>query len=224
MTTRCREGHDSTEDDYCSVCGAQMPSTGGAPAAPAARGAAASSSASVCPSCGEPRGGDDARFCEVCRHDFLSGQPGKAPRPASVPAPTPPARASVPGAASAAARWQLVIMVDPTLDLEPDPTTPCPKDRPNETVGLDRDELLVGRHDDLRDIRPDIALHDPGASRRHAKFVRSADGGIALQDLASTNGTRLNGTDVVAGSRTVLKDGDEVAIGRWTRIKLRGAP
>jgi hypothetical protein len=42
-----------------------------------------------------------------------------------------------------------------------------------------------------------------------------------VQDLASMNGTRWNGTDMVAGSRQVLAEGDEVTLGRWTRIRLR---
>ena len=245
MTARCREGHESTELDYCSVCGTQMPPAGapargrgvpptaphgsesGAAHAPAP---AHASGASVCPSCGEPRAGDDARFCEVCRYDFVSGQPGKlvakapsvAPaRPASAPAPAP---APAPHASTFPVTWQLVVMVDATLDIDPDPSAPCPKDKPIEMIPVDRDELLVGRHDDVRDIRPDIPLGDPGASRRHAKFVRSADGSVALQDLASTNGSTVNGKDVVPGSRSPLKNGDEVTIGRWTRIKLRSVP
>jgi pSer/pThr/pTyr-binding forkhead associated (FHA) protein len=95
---------------------------------------------------------------------------------------------------------------------------------PPTVVPLVGKEVLVGRRDEQRDIHPEIALDDPGASRRHAKFVFLADGGIALQDLASTNGTKLNGAEVAAGSRTSLKSGDSVTLGRWTRITLRGRP
>jgi pSer/pThr/pTyr-binding forkhead associated (FHA) protein len=82
----------------------------------------------------------------------------------------------------------------------------------------------VGRRDDRRDIKPDVPLNDPGASRRHAKFVLAPDGLLALQDLASTNGTKLNGVEVEPGSRRPLRLGDEVTLGRWTRIVVRSAP
>jgi pSer/pThr/pTyr-binding forkhead associated (FHA) protein len=89
-------------------------------------------------------------------------------------------------------------------------------------VLVDKPDMLIGRHDDTRAIHPEIPLHDPGASRRHAKFVIDPDGGIALQDLASTNGTQVNGADVPPGTRRRLCDGDQVSIGRWTRITVRG--
>jgi pSer/pThr/pTyr-binding forkhead associated (FHA) protein len=120
--------------------------------------------------------------------------------------------------------WELVIGIDPSLDTDPDPAHPCPAGAPARVVAVDRDEMLVGRHDELRDIRPELALHDPGVSRRHAKFVREPDGGVALQDLASTNGTMLNGAEVAPGTRRRLREGDVVTLGRWTRIALRGRP
>jgi pSer/pThr/pTyr-binding forkhead associated (FHA) protein len=116
----------------------------------------------------------------------------------------------------------LVITVDATLDTDPDPETPCPKDRPAITQPVDKPDMLVGRHDETRAIHPEISLHDPGASRRHARFVIEPDGGIALQDLASTNGTQVNGADVPPGTRRRLKEGDAVTLGRWTRITVRG--
>jgi hypothetical protein len=131
-----------------------------------------------------------------------------------VPVPTsaaPPARA-----------WELIVAVDPSLDTEPDPESPCPADRPEIVVAVDKPDMLVGRHDDTRAIHPEVSLHDPGASRRHAKFVLDPDGGIALQDLASTNGTQVNGQDVPPGTRRRLRDGDRVTLGRWTRITVRG--
>jgi hypothetical protein len=216
MTVRCREGHESTEDDYCSVCGAAMPRSGAVPAAkPAtARGVAPRKLAigpdgspigkeDVCPSCGERRT-DQARFCEVCRYDFVAQKGG------------PP-----PAAAPLVSAWDLVVMVDPALDTEPDPATPCPAGVPEQIYAVDVAEMLVGRRDDRRDIRPEIPLSDPGTSRRHAKFVKNVDGTVSVQDLASMNGTRLNGTDMVPGSRQALTEGDEVTLGRWSRIRIR---
>lgn len=238
MTARCREGHDSTEMDYCSVCGAAMPK--GATAMPAAAsGVQAPTPAGqwnapppgACPACGEARADREARYCEVCRYDFVARQPGPPPAArASRPGPPTPTPAPAPAPASAPApapsprtRWDLVVRIDPALDLEPDPTSPCPQGVPEEVVALDRD-ILVGRRDDRRDIRPELPLNDPGASRRHAKFVLNADGSPALQDLASTNGTKLNDVDTTPGSRTTLKEGDYVTLGRWTRITIRSRP
>jgi pSer/pThr/pTyr-binding forkhead associated (FHA) protein len=120
--------------------------------------------------------------------------------------------------------YALVVQVDPTLDVDPDPAQPCPTTTPERTVPVDRAELLVGRRDDLRDVHPDIPVSDPGTSRRHAKFVRNADGSLSLVDLASTNGSKLNGVDVAPGSRSPLHVGDEVTIGRWTRIRVAVKP
>jgi hypothetical protein len=238
VTTVCRDGHASDEPDYCSVCGAPIVA-GGGPAAPAPRGgptlAPQSTSVPVtCPSCGELREDPDARFCEVCRYDFLQKRPGPPPVARTVPAgPAPvlappraaapaPAPAPTPAPAPAARAWDLVITVDPALDTDPDADHPCPKDAAPIVMAVDKGDLLVGRHDETRAIHPEISLRDPGASRRHAKFVTDPDGAVALQDLASTNGTQLNGKDVPPGARQRLAEGDSVTLGRWTRITLRG--
>jgi pSer/pThr/pTyr-binding forkhead associated (FHA) protein len=118
----------------------------------------------------------------------------------------------------------LVVQVDRSLDVDPDPTQPCPTGMADLEVPFDRPELLVGRRDDLRDVHPDIPVTDPGMSRRHAKFVRAVDGSLALVDLASTNGSKLNGVEVAAGSRSALHAGDEVTLGRWTRIRVTLRP
>lgn len=183
-----------------------------------------SAQASVCPECGEARADIDARFCEVCRYDFVAGKPGPAPAGRGAPAPSAaPAQRPADPPVAGGASWELVVKVDPSLDVEPDPEAPCPLGVPDTVLALDRD-VLVGRRDNRRDIKPELPLSDPGASRRHAKFVLNTDGSPALQDLASTNGTKLNGVDTTPGSRTTLKAGDEVTLGRWTRILLRARP
>src|SRR5579883_3020588 len=195
MTAKCAAGHDSVELDYCSVCGAPMPSRAvGAQAPPVTSGASG-----ACPACGEPRASLDARFCEVCRYDFVKAAPARAraiATPANVPVPAP-----VPATAR---RWELVLTIDPSLDDEPDPGVPPPPD-PERIFAVEIPELLVGRRDDKQNIRPAVPLNDPGASRRHAKFLLNADGTVSLQDLASMNGTKLNGADVVSGSVRPLK-------------------
>jgi hypothetical protein len=191
------------------------------------------SPAGSCPSCGEPRADADARFCEVCRYDFIGRKPGPAPRasgaqPAAPPAPPPPAPiapiAPSPSAPAASVQYQLVVQVDASLDVDADAGPPCPTGVADVVVAFDKPEILVGRKDELRDVHPDIPLADPGTSRRHAKFVRAVDGSLAFLDLASTNGSKLNGVEVAAGSRSVLHAGDEVTLGRWTRIRVTVKP
>jgi len=244
---RCPAGHDSTELDYCDVCGVAMgnaPAVGGGSAPQAGTSGKAGS---LCPACTEPRADREARFCEVCRYDFLANKPGRAPAPAALVPPPPPAPPSPPtplrapapaspdpvspqaaagaanptqGAPSATTAYALVVQIDATLDVEPDASSPCPSGVADVVVIVDRADLLVGRRDEVRDVHPDIPVSDPGTSRRHGKFVRAVDGALAFLDLASTNGSKLNGVEVVPGSRSPLHPGDEITIGRWTRIRV----
>ena len=124
------------------------------------------------------------------------------------------------GGAAAITRWRCVVQVDPALDTDPDPDVPCPSDEPERVFDLDQAELLIGRRDDRRDIRPDIPVRDPAVSRRHAKLSRRADGGYTISDLVSANGTQLNGKDLEPGIAVPLDLGDVVTLGRWTRIML----
>jgi pSer/pThr/pTyr-binding forkhead associated (FHA) protein len=72
---------------------------------------------------------------------------------------------------------------------------------------LDRAEgerLILGR-----DPTCDVVVTDPTVSRRHAQLT-FRDGVWVLQDLASRNGTAVNGERV---GRMVLHSGDVVALG-----------
>lgn len=69
---------------------------------------------------------------------------------------------------------------------------------------LEKAEVLMGRSP-----QADIVIDEEGVSRQHAKIIM--DGGHpVLQDLASTNGTFLNGHRV---EKAVLSEGDKVQIG-----------
>src|SRR5918998_2742061 len=65
----------------------------------------------------------------------------------------------------------------------------------------------------------EIVVADPEVSRRHAA-VREHGGGVAIEDLGSTNGTFVNG-EKVEGVQP-LSDGDEVRIGN-TVFRVRAA-
>ena len=154
----CPAGHPSDESDYCSVCGARHRGRGARlrlAQAPAPRRIAARRPLEpACPVCGEPRADLDARFCEVCRYDFVerAGPPPEARRGrAALAARAPASRAA----------WQLVLTVDPSLDTEPDPAAPPPAE-PERIFPVEQPEMLVGRRDDRQNIRPAVPLHDPG--------------------------------------------------------------
>lgn len=60
-----------------------------------------------------------------------------------------------------------------------------------------------------RDPGCDLEIDDDNASRRHAR-LRPTDRGWMVEDLGSTNGTRVNGFRT---SAQLLSDGDQVTIG-----------
>jgi DNA-binding NtrC family response regulator len=71
-------------------------------------------------------------------------------------------------------------------------------------------ELSIGRDDDA-----DVVIDDRAVSRCHARLI-AARGEVAIADLGSHNGTRVNGVRV-DGART-LASGDEIAIGDVTLV------
>jgi pSer/pThr/pTyr-binding forkhead associated (FHA) protein len=73
------------------------------------------------------------------------------------------------------------------------------------SFALDKAELILGR-----DPAADILIGNPDVSRRHARLVRK-DEGYQLEDLGSSNGTFVNGTQI--SSPVLLKNGDEVRLG-----------
>ena len=119
----------------------------------------------------------------------------------------------------AGTKWDVIIAIDPSLDVEPDPDLK-PPDEPERRMPLDRAENLIGRRDDTQHIVPDVRPHDPSISRRHAKLLMQPDGGVAILDLDSANGTFVNGDQIVAGIPRVLQVGDAVTMGRWTRLRI----
>lgn len=97
------------------------------------------------------------------------------------------------------------------------PPAPAAPDGPASLVVVDGDPTLLGVRVPLdrevvlgRDPACALALGTPDASRRHARVVPLAGGGHAVEDLGSTNGTRVNGERV--GHR-VLAPGDRIALG-----------
>jgi pSer/pThr/pTyr-binding forkhead associated (FHA) protein len=73
-------------------------------------------------------------------------------------------------------------------------------------VALTREWTRVGRS-----LAADVRFDDPTVSRRHALIVRQPDG-VRVLDDRSLNGVFVNGERV---EWRVLKDGDEILVGRY---------
>lgn len=86
-------------------------------------------------------------------------------------------------------------------------TRSAPSPEPPILLALDwsgaREELLIGRHPAC-----DVIIPAATVSRRHAQLT-FRDGGWILQDLDSTNGTRVNGQAV---GRCRLRPGDQLGV------------
>lgn len=71
-----------------------------------------------------------------------------------------------------------------------------------------------GRVEVGRDRANDLAIEDKTVSARHAVFARNpTTGTYTLQDMSSTNGTWVNGRQLVPGRAISLFDGDTLFFG-----------
>lgn len=113
---------------------------------------------------------------------------------------------------------QLKIVVDPTLYTEPEEDIDCPIDAPEKIYKLELDKNTLGRHFEVKGIHPEIVIKDPGISRRHLKFDKNDEGFFEVQELGSANGTLLNNAPLKTDVPVVIKSGDQLTLGMWTRI------
>ncbi|HKP54891.1 MAG TPA: FHA domain-containing protein [Chloroflexia bacterium] len=89
----------------------------------------------------------------------------------------------------------------------------------------DQEEITVGREDPSSGIFPDIDLtpyggEDGGVSRRHARLLH-IDDEFFVEDLQSTNYTKLDGQRLPAHVRERLEDGARLDFGRVATIFRR---
>ncbi|MDZ4764948.1 MAG: FHA domain-containing protein [Chloroflexota bacterium] len=78
--------------------------------------------------------------------------------------------------------------------------------------------ILLGRYDGSGVQKPDLDLTpygalEKGVSRIHAAIYR-ADDTLTLVDMGSSNGTHLNGQRLMRDQPRVLRDGDEIRLGK----------
>lgn len=98
-----------------------------------------------------------------------------------------------------AREWQLVVVASGSQELPPGQVFPV------------RGTVTLGRMPSNT-----IVLPDRFASSHHARLSDDPQGELWLEDLQSTNGTRLNGVGIT--KPTPLQEGDEIEIGS---IRLR---
>ncbi|MFF2012275.1 FHA domain-containing protein [Streptomyces sp. NPDC058195] len=98
---------------------------------------------------------------------------------------------------------------------------------PEQQLQLSGTQITIGRRRQSTGESPDIDLsvppEDPGVSHQHAVLVQQPDGGWAVVDQNSTNGTTLNGAEdpIQPYVPVPLQDGDRVHVGAWTTITVR---
>lgn len=92
------------------------------------------------------------------------------------------------------------------------------RDQPESISLIPKEEILLGRSDANANVLPDVDMapygaSEKGVSRRHA-LIRRGEDTLTLIDLGSTNGTHLNGQRLIPHQPRVLRDGDEVRMGK----------
>jgi eukaryotic-like serine/threonine-protein kinase len=91
----------------------------------------------------------------------------------------------------------------------------------NQVIPLTGELMVVGRHDPVLGINPEINLADKTVGRRHA-YVRCQHGRYTVEDLNALNKTRLNGVVLMPYEERALKEGDILRFGSVeVRFELR---
>jgi FHA domain len=232
----CPAGHDSQSGDFCDKCGTRL----GVPAR-AQLTAPADPPGEPCQQCGTARSG---HFCETCGFDFVTGTNGAGPW-ASGPdtaAACPPGNGHAaghaePGNGSAPKRaalgaWTAVVGADwvyyesvMAAGGEDAAAVQFPGYCTERRFRLTGPEMRIGRRSVSRGIEPEIDLTGPptdlGVSRLHAVLVARLDGGWAVLDPGSENGTLVNDKEIATGVPVALADGDRIHLGAWTMIVIQ---
>jgi hypothetical protein len=170
---------------------------------------------------------DSSRFCDECGSRLLTAQSEEPPayvpprpvnssqRPVSITSvgiPPVAVEADRVGSTSGSNSNGRPGLAHSTLTIERG-------DAPGTEFRLINAESTIGRWDADNGVFPDVDLDafdaDAKVSRRHARIVRKDGGTFYIEDLGSTNGTYVNrGRRLLPGNSQVLKDGDEVIVGK----------
>ncbi|HBB30338.1 MAG TPA: FHA domain-containing protein [Cyanobacteria bacterium UBA8803] len=234
-TYLCPKGHQSTEPDYCSECGTRIQGSSeqllNSPELSSTK--PKFTEQLNCPDCSAPHELDSGDFCEICGYNFVSGAHGEMPILASspvIPNSIKPEETQRPSHAQeiisispapSSLSWQITVTIDAVAH---DPESPPP---PNNftsfSLPIERSTNLIGRTSQARAIYPEISLDfDDAISHRHALLNVNPDGNLMLRDIGSANGTKLNNVELKPMIDAPLRNGDEITLGHWTRIKVAG--
>ena len=213
--TPCPRCGAANSGRFCESCGFDSATGNASPSAPTAEVAAGDST--VQPSTGPAAAGSPAR------------EPGSVPA-ARAASELGSARAFGPAPGSQAV-WTGVVASDRAYyetvvaDGGPDAASiQFPAYCPERRFQLTGPEMRIGRHSVSRGLVPEIDLTgpptDPGVSRLHAVLIAQHDGGWAILDSGSENGTLVNGSEVTTADPVPLHDGDQIHVGAWTVITV----
>jgi pSer/pThr/pTyr-binding forkhead associated (FHA) protein len=86
--------------------------------------------------------------------------------------------------------------------------------QPGFTVDVDQNQYLPEGGRDVNAIITATSATDAQG------LIATPDGGWAVLDSGSANGTLVNGSEITAGQRVPLRDGDRINIGAWTVIMM----
>ena len=171
-----------------------------------------------CTACGK-QNQDDARFCSQCGTRLVASDPSPAQSPGEPQ-----------GESTATISFGVSREQADTSDRQLSPVDAAAVDAlpPGHALLvvqrgpgagsrflLDTDTIHAGRHPDS-----EIFLDDVTVSRRHAVFTREA-GDFTVADAGSLNGTYVNRDRI---DKVVLKDSDEVQIGKYRLVFFSGHP
>jgi hypothetical protein len=83
---------------------------------------------------------------------------------------------------------------------------------PGKVYDLAKSVLVIGR-----EVKNDIVINDSEISRQHLRLTEQPEGGWQVEDLASTNGTFVNGERISAPR--LLKPGDVLGLGETVELE-----
>lgn len=218
-TVTCPAGHESTDLEFCEVCGLAMAGPVGPQRDVASPlGPQRDVAATACPACGAPL---DGRFCESCGHDSLAAPPATA---GAAEAPAGPLTWTATVSADRAYYNTVMAVGGPDAD-----SIAFPAFCPDRFFPLHGNQITIGRRSASRGINPDIDLtgppEDPGVSHLHAVLITQPDGSLSIVDVGSSNGTTVNDDKTLlrANIPRALSTGDQVHLGAWTTITVRAS-
>jgi len=160
----------------------------------------------VCPNC-QFQNREGILFCEDCGQP-LSDVPSVATRQlAKAKLEMPGPANSTWGTARFASQASLIVHVR-------DVASPIVLKLAEQTKG----DIVIGRMDITTKVAPDLDLtpfgaQEKGVSRMHA-IIRRNEESLLVIDLGSVNGTYLNGQRLTSDQPHVLRDGDEIRLGK----------